>query len=149
MRCAIIYPPTNLGINAPPGDALAVLIWEIGRRIGHTDGVTVFGNRRRGQAGKESLGGIELRRLAVWPDQLLGQLHRLDGILFMDPKRPFRSSRLYYHFYGKRVALAAHPSISFMCMPFPIFSPACGRAHRVPRLFFMPTITAWRAMKFQ
>jgi glycosyltransferase involved in cell wall biosynthesis len=108
MRIAIVYPHTNLGTNAPPGDALAVLIWEIGRRLGLTEEVTVFGNRLRGQTGKESLEGIELRRLAVWPDQLLGQLHRLDGILFKDPKRPFRSSRLYYPFFGKRAALAVH-----------------------------------------
>jgi len=108
LRIGIVHPHTVLGAGAPPDHALAVLMRESSRRLAATDDVTVFCRRGRGQGAEEVLDGVRLRRFHALPDQIVGQLHRLDGRLLRDPELPFRTTGAYYAWFRRGVVRELH-----------------------------------------
>lgn len=105
MRVAFVYPHSNIPVvPAALGDALGVVNYELARRLARDCDIVVYPRRSPLQPGVNTRDGVTYRRYAVWPDQLLGQLKRLDGVVWRDPRRPFRTSSLYYPMYARRVA---------------------------------------------
>lgn len=105
IKVAFVYPHSN--IPAPPselGDALALVNYELSRRLALKYDTTVYCGRGRGQPRTSRHEGVRFRRIEVLPDKVIGQLKRLDGIAWRDPRKPFRTSRLYYPLFAQRVA---------------------------------------------
>lgn len=105
IKVAFVYPHSN--IPAPPsdlGDALALVNYELSRRLARKFDTTVYCGRGRGQPRMSRHEGVQFRRIEVLPDKVVGQLKRLDGIAWRDPRKPFRTSRLYYPMFAHRVA---------------------------------------------
>ncbi len=103
MRIGLVYPHMDLGPDSPPKDALAVVVLETGRRLARTERVTAFGRREPGRPGLETFEGMTLRRYLPWTDRVLGQMKRLDGVVFRDPLRPFRTTKLYCWDFGRKL----------------------------------------------
>ncbi len=105
IKVAFIYPHSDIPV--PPvalGDALAIVTHELTRRLAKTCEVFVYPRRKHLQRRLELYEGVTFNRIAVWPDQLIGQLRILDGLVWQNPQRPFRISNLYYPFYARKVA---------------------------------------------
>ena len=104
MRIAAIYPHVSVRNPSSPNNALAVLLWETSRRLAMTDESVLVVGDSPGAPRSERIHGVRVVRIPILADQVVGQLRRLDGLVFRDPQRPFRSTALYYRVFAARAA---------------------------------------------
>ena len=105
MKIAFVYPHSNIPTDPSSiGDALAVVNVELARRLARQAEVIVYPRRAPGQPSSSTFESVTFRRTSEWTDLLLGRLQHLDGVLWRDPRKPFRTTPLYYPFYARRVA---------------------------------------------
>lgn len=106
-RVAFLYPHAAIGPRGEGvGDALAVVLVELGRRLAARGcAVSVFVRRLRGEPASSELDGITVRRIRELPDHLLFRLRFLDRLI-LPADRPLRVTALYYPFYVRSVASA-------------------------------------------
>ena len=104
MKIAQVYPHSVISIpQVDIYDALAIVNYEIGRRLARTHEVVTYPKWVRGQRELEVHEGVTYRRMPEGLDEAVNLLKVLDkGWLRAD--RPFRLSRLYYAHYARRVA---------------------------------------------
>ncbi|MCX8101609.1 MAG: glycosyltransferase family 4 protein [Geminicoccaceae bacterium] len=77
---------------------------ELGRRlVARGCRVGLFIRRLPGEPIRSLVDGIEIHRIAQWPDHLLFRLRVLDNLV-LPADRPLRVSALYYPFFARRVA---------------------------------------------
>lgn len=100
-----MYPHAAIGPSGEGvADALAVVLLELGRRlVARGCRVGLFIRRLPGEPIRSLVDGIEVHRIAQWPDHLLFRLRVLDNLV-LPADRPLRVSALYYPFFARRVA---------------------------------------------
>lgn len=105
MKVAFVYPHTRLATPAPQlFDALAIVTYELTRRLARQHDVVVYPRRGPGEAPEDVLENVVLRRIPVTFDNALSSLKVLDRLGLTRRDRPFRTSRLYYRAYAGKVA---------------------------------------------
>src|SRR5215469_18296970 len=105
MNIAQVYPHSVISVpQAEIYDALAIVNYELGRRLARTHAVVTYSKRGRGQREVERHEGVTYRRMSEGLDALLNLMRILDKPL-LKPERPFRLSPFYYAYYARRVAL--------------------------------------------
>jgi glycosyltransferase involved in cell wall biosynthesis len=105
MKIAQVYPHSVISVpRADIFDALAIVNYEIGRRLARSHAVVTYPKCGKGQREVERYEGVTYRRMSQAFDTVINLLKILDkGVL--RPERPFRLSPLYYAHYARRVAL--------------------------------------------
>ena len=104
MKIAQVYPHSVISIpQVEIYDALAIVNYEIGRRLARTHEVVTYPKWVRGQREVEVHEGVTYRRMPEGIDEAVNLLKVLDN-RWLQPDRPFRLSSLYYAHYGRRVA---------------------------------------------
>jgi glycosyltransferase involved in cell wall biosynthesis len=105
MRIALAYPHMNF---APPAaqvcDALAIVNYEIARRLAQEHDVTVFIKRLTDQPRQQSHEGVTWHRIPVRFDRAMCSLKALDNLGLTPADRPYHLSALYYANYARAVA---------------------------------------------
>ncbi|MCS7267415.1 MAG: glycosyltransferase family 4 protein [Geminicoccaceae bacterium] len=105
MRIAMVYPHAAIGPSGEGvGDALAVVLVELGRRLlarGHQ--VALFIRRLPGEPARSVFEGLAIRRVDQLLDLALFRLRVLDR-LRSAPEHPLRVTALYYPFFARQVA---------------------------------------------
>jgi glycosyltransferase involved in cell wall biosynthesis len=105
MNIAQVYPHSVISVpHAEIFDALAIVNYELGRRLARTHGVVTYSKCGRGQREVERHEGVTHRRMSEGWDSAINLLKVLDKRV-LKPERPFRLSPLYYAHYARRVAL--------------------------------------------
>lgn len=106
LRVAFVYPHAAIGpAGEGVGDALAVVLVELGRRLaGRGCAVSAFVRRLPGEPAVSELDGITVRRVRELPDHLLFRLRVLDRLGLLPADRPLRVSGLYYPCFVRAVA---------------------------------------------
>jgi glycosyltransferase involved in cell wall biosynthesis len=105
MRIAQVYPHSVISVpHAEIFDALAIVNYEIGRRLARTHAVVTYPKCGPGQREIERHEGVTYRRMSEGFDAFVNLLKILDKRL-LKPDRPFRLSPFYYAHYARRVAL--------------------------------------------
>jgi len=104
MKIAQVYPHSKISVPlVNVFDALAIVNYEIGRRLASSHALTTYPKWVRGQRKIESFEGVTFRRIPEGIDRAVNKLRLLDDRLFKHD-RPFRLSSLYYANYARRVA---------------------------------------------
>ena len=105
MKIAQVYPHSKITVPlVNVFDALAIVNYEIGRRLAGSHKVTTYPKWVRGQREIETYEGVTFRRVPEGIDKAINKLRLLDDRVFKHD-RPFRLSPLYYANYARRVAL--------------------------------------------
>lgn len=105
MNIAQVYPHSVISVpHAEIFDALAIVNYEIGRRLARTHGVVTYSKCGWRQREVERHEGVTYRRMSESWDSVINLLKILDKRV-LKPERPFRLSSLYYAHYARRVAL--------------------------------------------
>ena len=105
MNIAHVYP--HASIPGPPVrlfDALAIVNYEIARRLARKHTVSVYAKRISGERRVEWHENVRYHRIPLQLDRALSFLKLLDTLKLTAPSRPFRLSPLYYAHYVRRVA---------------------------------------------
>lgn len=104
-RIALVYPHSVIPVPAVRvSDALAIVVWELARRLARRHEVTVYTRRGPGMATEERHEGVTWRRVPVGLDRALNSLKALDRLGITGRDRPFRMTGLYYLPFALRVA---------------------------------------------
>ena len=105
MKIAQVYPHSVISVpHVGIFDALAIVNYEIGRRLAQTHAVVTYPKCGPGQRELERHEGVTYRRMSERFDSIVNLLRIFDkGVL--KPGRPFRLSPFYYAHYARRVAL--------------------------------------------
>jgi glycosyltransferase involved in cell wall biosynthesis len=104
MKLAQVYPHSVISVpRADVYDALAIVNYEIGRRLAQSNSVVTYPKWVKGQRKIEQHEGVTYRRVPERIDSALNLLRVLDNRL-LRPDRPFRLSSLYYARYASKVA---------------------------------------------
>lgn len=105
MRIALVYPHMTFAVpEAHVCDALAIVNYEIARRLAADHQVTVFVGRAGNQPQQQVHEGVAWYRISVDLDRALCSLKFLDDTGLTAPARPFHVSGLYYANYARGVA---------------------------------------------
>src|SRR5690349_7273782 len=100
MRIAQVYPHSVISVpHAGIFDALAIVNYEIGRRLARTHAVVTYPKCGPGQREIERHEGVTYRRMSEGVDVAVNLLKILDNRL-LSPQRPFRLSSFYYAHYA-------------------------------------------------
>ncbi len=104
MKIAQVYPHSVISVpQADVYDALAIVNYELGRRLAHSHTVVTYPKWVRGQCEIECHEGVTYHRIPERVDEAVNLLKALDNSVFK-PDRPFRLNSLYYAHYARRVA---------------------------------------------
>jgi glycosyltransferase involved in cell wall biosynthesis len=104
MKIAQVYPHSVISVPlVNVFDALAIVNYEIGRRLAGSHTLTTYPKWVRGQREIESHEGVTFCRIPEGIDKAINKLRLLDDRLFRHD-RPFRLSSFYYASYARRVA---------------------------------------------
>ena len=104
MKLAQVYPHSVISVpRADVYDALAIVNYELGRRLARSNSVVTYPKWAKGQREVEQYEGVTYRRVPEGIDSALNLLRVLDNRL-LRPDRPFRLSSLYYARYASQVA---------------------------------------------
>lgn len=109
MRIAQVYP--HLVICLPHVllfDALAIVIYQMARRLARDHQVVVYPRRAVGQPAIDAHEGVIYRRVREELDRAINSLKLLDATRLLRAERPFRLSTLYYPNYARRVGRDIH-----------------------------------------
>ncbi len=105
VRIGWVYPHSRFpSADFKLFDALAVVTYELTRRLARTNDVTVYARRGEGDLPRETRERVEFRRFSQTLDQLLWSLNIVDRLGLTSPSRPLRMSSLYYRIFAERVA---------------------------------------------
>jgi glycosyltransferase involved in cell wall biosynthesis len=85
-------------------DALAIVTYELTRRLAQGHEVTVYARQEGGDQPSEMREGVEFRRYPQTLDRVIWSLNLVDRLGLTPPSRPLRMSSLYYGVFAKRVA---------------------------------------------
>ncbi|HUA23782.1 MAG TPA: glycosyltransferase family 4 protein [Steroidobacteraceae bacterium] len=105
VRIAQVYPHADIPVpHTRLYDALAIVNYEIGRRLARRHEVVTYPKWVPGQSELESHEGVTYRRIPQGIDRLLSSLKALDTVGLRSRRRPFRLSPLYYAHYAREVS---------------------------------------------
>ena len=105
MRIGLVYPHSRFPTDEfKLFDALAIVTFELTRRLALGHEVTVYARQGSGDKPAESRDGVEFRRFPQTLDRLIWSLNVVDRLGFTPPTRPLRMSSLYYSVFAERVA---------------------------------------------
>ena len=103
MKIAILNQPQDpIGAGEEQRGSVAIVNWELARRLADRYEVVVYAPRTHGQAARERWGGIEIRRIPFVARRLHKAMQLLAGRL--RSSAPYFTSRLYYKEYFSQVA---------------------------------------------
>ncbi|MFI4886027.1 MAG: glycosyltransferase family 4 protein [Steroidobacterales bacterium] len=105
FRIAQVYPHADIPL--PPAqlyDALAIVNYEIGRRLARHHEVVTYPKWVPGEREIEQHEGVTYRRIPEGIDRVLNGLKLLDAAALFNRRRPFRLSPFYYAHYVRAVA---------------------------------------------
>ena len=105
IRIAQVYPHADIPVpHTRLYDALAIVNYEIGRRLARRHEVITYPKWVPGQSEVERHEGVTYRRIPEGIDRVLNSLKVLDTVRLRSRRRPFRLSPLYYAHYAREVA---------------------------------------------
>ena len=105
IRIAQVYPHADIPLpHAQLYDALAIVNYEIGRRLARRHEVVTYPKWVPGQSELERHEGVTYRRIPEGIDRALNSLKVLDATGLLNRRRPFRLSPFYYAHYAHEVA---------------------------------------------
>jgi glycosyltransferase involved in cell wall biosynthesis len=105
IRIAQVYPHADIPVpHTRLYDALAIVNYEIGRRLARRHEVVTYPKWVPGQSEVERHEGVTYRRIPEGIDRLLNSLKVLDAARLLNRRRPFRLSPFYYAHYAREVA---------------------------------------------
>jgi glycosyltransferase involved in cell wall biosynthesis len=105
MRIAQVYPHADIPLpHAHLYDALAIVNYEIGRRLARRHEVVTYPKWMPGEKEVERHEGVTYRRIPEGIDRALNGLRLLDATRLLHRGRPFRLSPVYYAHYAREVA---------------------------------------------
>jgi glycosyltransferase involved in cell wall biosynthesis len=105
IRIAQVYPHADIPVpHARLYDALAIVNYEIGRRLARRHEVITYPKWMPGESELESHEGVTYRRIPEGIDRVLNGLKILDAARLRNRRRPFRLSPFYYAHYAREVA---------------------------------------------
>ena len=105
IRIAQVYPHADIPLPHPQlYDALAIVNYEIGRRLARRHEVVTYPKWMPGEKEIERHEGVTYRRIPEGIDRALNGLKLLDAARLLNRRRPFRLSPLYYAHYAHAVA---------------------------------------------
>jgi glycosyltransferase involved in cell wall biosynthesis len=105
MRIAQVYPHSDIPLpHVELYDALAIVNYEIGRRLARRHQVVTYPKWVAGEREIEHHEGVTYRRIPQGIDRALNGLKILDVTRLRNRRRPFRLSPLYYAHYAHEVA---------------------------------------------
>ena len=105
IRIAQIYPHADIPLpHARLYDALAIVNYELGRRLARHHEVVTYPKWMPGQSELECHEGVTYRRIPEGIDRALNSLKVLDAAGILNRRRPFRLSPFYYAHYAYEVA---------------------------------------------
>jgi glycosyltransferase involved in cell wall biosynthesis len=105
MNIAHVYPHSVINLSpVRVTDALAIVIYEIARRLAKDHTVTGYLRRKGNQDAIEAKDGVTWCRVPVIVDRALNSLKVFDKLGLRPASRPYRLSPLYYANYARRVA---------------------------------------------
>jgi glycosyltransferase involved in cell wall biosynthesis len=104
-RIAQVYPHSDIPLpHTRLYDALAIVNYEIGRRLARRSEVVTYPKWLPGEKEVETHEGVIYRRIPVGIDRALNGLKVLDAVRLYNRRRPFRLSPIYYAHYAHEVA---------------------------------------------
>lgn len=104
-RIAQVYPHSDIPLPVTRlYDALAIVNYEIGRRLARQNEVVTYPKWVAGEKELETHEGVTYRRIPQGIDRALNGLSLLDARQLFNRGRPFRLSPFYYAHYGQAVA---------------------------------------------
>ena len=105
IRIAQVYPHADIPVpHTRLYDALAIVNYEIGRRLARRHEVVTYPKWVPGQSEVERHEGVTYRRIPEGIDRVLNSLKVLDASRLLNRRRPFRLSPFYYAHYAREVA---------------------------------------------
>jgi glycosyltransferase involved in cell wall biosynthesis len=105
IRIAQVYPHADIPVpHTRLYDALAIVNYEIGRRLARRHEVVTYPKWVAGQSEVERHEGVTYRRIPEGIDRVLNGLKVLDSMRLLSRRRPFRLSPFYYAHYAREVA---------------------------------------------
>jgi len=105
IRIAQVYPHADIPVpHTRLYDALAIVNYEIGRRLARRHPVVTYPKWVAGESELESHEGVTYRRIPEGIDRVLNSLKILDTARLTSRRRPFRLSPFYYAHYAREVA---------------------------------------------
>jgi glycosyltransferase involved in cell wall biosynthesis len=105
IRIAQVYPHSDIPLpHVQLYDALAIVNYEIGRRLAQRHQVVTYPKWVAGEREIEQHEGVTYRRIPEGIDRALNGLKILDAARLRNRCRPFRLSPLYYAHYAREVA---------------------------------------------
>jgi glycosyltransferase involved in cell wall biosynthesis len=105
IRIAQVYPHADIPLpHAGLYDALAIVNYEIGRRLARHHEVVTYPKWVPGEREVERHEGVTYRRIPEGIDRALNGLKLLDAARLLNRRRPFRLSPFYYAHYAREVA---------------------------------------------
>ena len=105
IKIAQVYPHADIPLpHTQLYDALAIVNYEIGRRLARRNEVVTYPKWVPGQKEVESYEGVTYRRIPEGIDRALNGLKVFDVARFINPGRPFRLTPFYYAHYAREVA---------------------------------------------
>ena len=104
-RIAQVYPHADIPLpHAQLFDALAIVNYEVGRRLARHHQVVTYPKWVQGEKEIERHEGVTYRRIPEGVDRALNSLKILDATGLRNRRRPFRLSPFYYAHYAREVA---------------------------------------------
>lgn len=105
IRIAQVYPHSDIPLpHTRLYDALAIVNYEIGRRLARRHEVVTYPKWVPGEKETECHEGVTYRRIPQGLDRMLNSLKLLDAARFFNRGRPFRLTPFYYAHYAHEVA---------------------------------------------
>ena len=105
IRIAQVYPHADIPLpHTRLYDALAIVNYELGRRLARRHEVVTYPKWVPGEREIESYEGVTYRRIPEGIDRALNGLKVLDAARLLSRRRPFRLSPFYYAHYAREVA---------------------------------------------
>ena len=109
MRIAQVYPHADIPVpHTQLYDALAIVNYEVGRRLARHHEVVTYPKWVAGEKELECHEGVTYRRIPEGIDRALNSLKVLDAARLRNRRRPFRLSPFYYAHYAREVARDIH-----------------------------------------
>ena len=105
VRIAQVYPHADIPLpHTRLYDALAIVNYEVGRRLARRHEVVTYPKWVPGEKEIERHEGVTYRRIPEGIDRALNGLKLLDAARLLNRRRPFRLSPFYYAHYAREVA---------------------------------------------
>jgi len=105
IRIAQVYPHADIPLpHARLYDALAIVNYELGRRLARRNEVITYPKWLPGERQIERHEGVTYRRIPEGIDRALNGLKILDATGLLNRRRPFRLGPFYYAHYAREVA---------------------------------------------